>query len=805
MFQNYFAAALRSLIRSRLYAGLKIFCLAIGFATTILITLFVRNEFSYDRWLPDYERMYLLAFDVTLPGRSTLFSDQTAAELAALLKLDFPQIEAIARFTDTQASIRQGEIESLEKIYWADPNFFDVIKPPTIAGDTGVALQQPDSITITRKMARKYFGRDDPIGGTLEIDRTNLVKVTAVIEDWPSNSNLGLEFIGSGRAAYSKLARLDSAPASDGDFSAEVYTYLRLTPQASFQDLNERLKFFLKSRKGPLLQKAPSARLELKPISALHLSNGNFRILKPRGDIGAIYAVGAVGFLILLVASINFVNLMTARASLRAVEVGVRKVSGAYRIDLMVQFLGESILYAVAGMILAILLVELLLPVYNGFLNSTVQFEFWNDPFLGGAVLVLPFLVGTLAGFYPAFVLSSFLPGPVLKGGIVNASGSLWVRQLLVVLQFSVLIGLAFTVIVVYRQTAFAMNERLRLDKDQVILIDTYCSNALKDEIGLLAGVQAVSCSGESFLGSGVSIEPAATADGQKVLIERDPVDFKFFELYGLKAVSGRFFGREHPQDAVPAGANRATIVSVVINEAAVRKLGFPSARAAIGKATTLEGVRPEILSAEIIGVVPDFALDSVRQAVGPVMYYVDTSRFGLLHARLTGRMLPETLSAIDRLWSKLGEARPIKRKFLDQVVEGMFRDIIRQAEIFSIFAFVALIVACIGLFALVAFTVERRTKEIGIRKALGASRGDIVRLLVWQFTKPVIFANLLALPLSWYAMDRWLNGFAYRIDLSVWFLIGAGAPALAIAVATVSIQAFLAARIEPGVSLKYE
>jgi putative ABC transport system permease protein len=804
MFRNYLSAALRHLARDGLYAAITIIGLAVGFTAAILIALFVRDELSYDQWLPMHERTYLLRAHVEISGREADDVDLSPSWFAPPMKLDFPQVEAIARLTRPEMSVRRGELENNERVHWADPNFFDLLPLTAIAGDLPTALERPDGIVLTRAMARKYFNRDDPVGETLEINREHVMTVTAVLEDLPSNTHLDIDIVGSGRASFSPFTQMDAQPA--GGFLINSFTYLRLAPGASPVELERALPEFITRRKLPVESPGFKPTMLITPIADIHMAPGsNFAVSKPRGSLATVMAVAAVGLLIVLIAGINFVNLMTARAARRAGEVGMRKVSGAARSDLVVQFMGEALIYVALGMALALVLAQLLLPGLNAFLDRTIQFAWWSSPSTIAILLAIILGIGVLAGLYPALVLSAFRPAAVLKSGVLNAGGSSVVRRVLVVLQFATLIVLILATGVIYRQTQFALNEGMRLDRDQVYLVRTNCRDAFKDEVAALPGVRATACSSGLALNFGEIVGPVRLPDGTSMTVARHPVDFGFFELFGLSPVAGRFFAREHPGDVITDDPKLPMSAPVVLNETAARRFNLGSPGAAVGKTIMVEGMRETTNPSEIIGIVPDFSVDAIHNEVPPIVYILDPNRSGFLNVKLAGREIPETLAAIDRAWAKTAAVRPINRIFLDQHVQELYRDVQQQGVLFAAFAGVALFIACMGLFGLSAYTAARRTKEIGVRKVMGASSGDIAGLLTWEFVKPVLWANLIAWPVGYYFMNRWLSGFAYHVDLEPWLFAAAAGTALVIAILTVLAQSLLIARTRPVMALRYE
>jgi putative ABC transport system permease protein len=802
MFRNYFAAALRNLVRNKFYAGIKVVGLAVGFAATILIGLYVRDFFSFDTWLPNYARTYVLTQTIAHPGQTPTQYHTTPGYFADFLRQDFASVEAAAGLSiGYDGSLRRGGIEANESIHWADPEIFDLLSLPVIAGELKNALRRPDGIVLTRRLAEKYFGHADAVGEVIELDREFPMRVTAVIEDLPSNTQLSTDVIASRLGSGRFLERYGFEPAYLKYVPS--YVYLRLAPGASAGDVESGMPDFVARRLKPV---GYETYVRLTPLADLHLRPDNTdSAMKPVGNAMMAYALAAIGVLILIVSGINFVNLVTARAARRTLEIGVRKASGAARRDIVIQFIGEAVLYGIVAMMLACGLVELLLPRFNGFLDTRLMFAPQRDPALLAGIAALAVTAGLLAGLYPALLLSSLRPASAAKNEVAKTSRWAPLRTMLVTLQFSVLIGLTIATFVIVGQTQYALNEGLRLDKDQVVLIKTECKTPFAQRVRSLPGVLAAACSdtGLSFV-QAVS-QFSVPGGGAPIWTSTQMVDFGFFELYGLKPVAGRFYSPDHPGDALAVRAPEAPFVPptrAVINETAARQLGFALPRAAIGRTLYSHAVKA---SMEIIGVAPDFSWDSIHALVPPSFYTIDPNAFRYLNVKLGGRAMPETLRALDALWQEAGDPRPMALSFLDEEVQNLYRDVARQGQLFAAFAAVALFLACLGLIGLAGATAERRTKEIGIRKAMGASTGAILGLFTWEFAKPVLWANLIAWPLAYYAMDHWLGGFAHHIALSFWMFAAAGLLALFVAVATVAAQSVLTARAKPVGALRYE
>jgi putative ABC transport system permease protein len=831
MFRNYLVTALRNLERNRLYAAISILGLAVAFTVAILVTQFVRNEFSYDRWLPGYQQVYKVVDLNQEVGQAPWSSDLTTSDLARRLRAQFATGAAVARLReqpDTPLRRRPGDAESAEPGFaWVDPDIFKVFPLPALAGDPPSALQQPDTVVITRRMARKYFGRDLPIGETLQVQGLDdiplgrpapppeqrpwhAMRVTAVLKDLPSNTNLTTEIFASGQSSYSHLAYLDRTPTH----YITNFTFVRLPQMVARDDLERALDAAGRPDVEEAASQGSHKSYHAVPLQAVHLTQPGLtaQVVKPVGSRSNAYAFLAVGALIMLVASINFVTLLTARASRRAMEVGVRKATGARRADLMVQFVGEAVMQVGVSALIAMALAELLIGPFGAFTQRGLTLDYLHDPALLLGIVGAALLVGLLAAIYPALVLSSFRPAAVLKGGPVQVAGSAMARQALVVVQFAVLVGLIVTTTTLYRQTEFALARGFGgADGGRIVRVLGGCSKAFPDAVRRLSGVSAAACSALNALNTPNALNDVAVevGAGRRENFDIAQVDFGFLELYGLKPLAGRFFSRDHGEDGVLMMDPKTPVQpTVVLNEAAARRLGYADPKAAFGHSMTWANYanpdHPAMKPSQIVGVVPDMPM-SVRSATHPIVYYLARPRLDVLSIKLTGQDLPGTVKAIDRAWKSTGHPQPIQEAFMSQLRINLYLDLIVQSATIGACAGLAVLLACLGLFALSAYTTERRTKEIGVRKAMGADSWQVVLLLLWQFTIPVLIATAIAIPIGFLAMDEWLHGFAYHVDLSAGtFVLGAVA-AVGIAWLTVSYQSFIVARAKPGGALRYE
>lgn len=785
MFSNYLAAALRHLARSRFYATLSIAGLAVGICVVMLMLLVVRSEVGFNRVVPEADRVYV-AVSTLKPKRFPAdYKAEVSHTLAPALKLRFPQIAAIARIEAQSVFLEQGRVRARERIYWADPAFFEVVSLPVVAGDLRRALERPDGIVLSRSVARKYFGRDDPLGATLQLDRDQTMTITAIIEDLPAGATeFETGIFASGLLARSRLAQLDREPVDPDSFLIDCTTYLRLAPGASIETIRAGMPPIAAaqfSRRPPGLE----YEIALLRIDEAHLFPG----LNPGGRTRVMTLAG-IGLLTLLVAAINFVNLSTARASRRAREIAVRKTAGASRATLIVQFLGETLLHVLLATSVGVALTELLLPWVNSFLQTGAAFDYLSDPALLGWLALGIVVLTSFAGLYPAFVLTAFRPTTVLTGVFAQVSGSNFARQALVTLQFAALIGMLVAAAVVYQQRSYALNDALRVATDQHVLVETQCTLDISSDVRKLLGVRSAGCTGECLIG-GACFDNIRMVDGSLTAFGTATAEAGVLESLGIKPIAGRL------PDPV------STQTQVVLNEQAIRRFGFASAQDAIGKLIPDSSTRNQ--PREIVAVVPDFSMSSVEKPVGPMVYSSSIRGSNLLDVRLTGQHVPEVLAALDKLKPRFNPNDALKRYFLNDRIQDLYQAMLRMAQAFSVMAIIAVVLACLGLVGLSAAATDRRTKEIGIRKAMGAGDRQIVGLLVWQFTKPVIWAAAIAWPVSAYLMSQWLNGYAYHVDLTLTPFVGATVVAAVLALLTVGVHSFSVARIKPVIALRYE
>ena len=789
MLRHWLVAWGRNLAANRLLSAIAIAGLVIGVAGAILMALVARVPLTYNHIVPAHERTYLAVSVVSAPGMAPDYQQASPGGAAALIIANVPGVEAAARLAEAEVELRRGSTVQKESVYWADPNYFDLAPLPALHGDPASALRRGDGLVMTEDMARKHFGRADALGETIDFAGEPMV-LRAVIADLPpGGTDLNAGIFASGLAARSSLSRLE--PAEAGGFSIDARTYLRLRPGASIREVRDAIQKAIVALVPPPVRSA--YRLEPVRIDLLALHERFHPGARERLVIGSVVAA-----LVLLIATANFVNLSVALAGRRRREIGVRKANGASRGQIAAQFLAEAVLTVLIAAIAALAASEWLLPVTNGFLETQARLDYAAEPTLLLWLLAGAVLLGVAAGAYPAFLLSSLPPVATLREGTGAPTGGGLIRNALVTIQFAILIGLIIATVVVHQQRLFAMREALRMDIDQVLTVTARCPAAFVAEAEKLPGVRAVSCSSESLL-SGNTFLPIDWR-GRQLMVDMVSAMPSIFALYGVRPLAGTL-------SALPARGEEA-VSRVAINEAAVRAFGFASPSSAIGQALPISMDSPDAAGAQVVAVVPDFAFHSVEAPIDPTLYLPERPEAwngGLVSIKLAGRDVAETLSRIDTLWRATGNEGPIERAFVSEHIEQLYDSLQRNAQLFAVFSGLAIFLACLGLVGLSLSAAQRRTKEIGIRKALGASTRQILALLLWQLSRPVLIANLIAWPIAWWLMRRWLNGFAERIPLQPWLFPAAGLIALALALLSVGTLAYLVARQKPVHALRYE
>ncbi len=791
MLKNYFKIALRNLLRHKAYSGVNIFGLAAGLTCCLFILMYVQNKLSYDRFHENADRVYRIVPDLETP-RGLRELAQSSPPLAAALKAKFPEIQETARLVRTRGLFAVGENRFYEnQVFYSDETIFDVFTYPLQQGDPATALVEPNSIVLTQELAQKYFGDADPMNQTLLINNERSLKVTGVFAPIPGTTHLPFSALISHKT-YEALR-----PQWVGEWGAFFYQTYILTPSDfDLAAFTAGLPDFVEEAVGPGF----GIILRAQPLTEIYLNSHRRGEVGVRGNVTLIYVLVGIAVLILAIACTNFMNLATARSSRRAREVGMRKVVGAVRRQLAWQFIGETIMLSFFATVLATALCQLLLPLFNQLTGEEIGFSLFENSAVLFALLSLSFLVGAIAGSYPAFVLSKFRPATVLKGVFSKTASGVKMRHALVIFQFSLSVMLIVSTIVILRQVEFFRTKGLGFNEKQLLVIDFKGDQAvrgqadfIKNEFFSHADVQATALS-SSVPGKGVTYDHAFVIDGADSLdmfFGTYRVDFDFVSNYELELLAGRTFSLQFRQDSSTA---------VIINEASLSKLGWTEPEQAIGKKVSFGGP-----AGEIIGVVKSFNFNSLHEPVEPLAMYIDPASASYFTLRFETQNLPQFIADLGRKWRELAPQQPFDYFFLDDQLDAQYRDEVRFGQIFAVAAGLAILIACLGLLGLAAFAVEQRTKEIGLRKVLGASVSGVTALLSKDFVKLVVAANLIAWPAAWFAMNKWLENFAYRIEISWWIFVLAGGIALVIALMTVSTQAIRAALANPVESLKYE
>ncbi|MDX1939863.1 MAG: ABC transporter permease [Saprospiraceae bacterium] len=814
MMKSNLNIAWRNMAKQKMYAAIKIGGFAMGIAACLLIALFIKDELSYDKHYPNAERIYRIV-GINKAGEYAGKGVDFPAPFAKALRTELPEIELVGRinpntlFTGGGNPIRrpdetQNNYE--EGFTFADQEMLDILQIPMVYGDRAHALDEPNELVITKKIADKYYPNENPVGKTLLAnDNTNFpLKIGGVIPDFPSNTHLQFDFLFT-------LKGVNFYPGEQDNWDASNYhTYVLLRPGTNLRQVEQKMfDTAFDKYLAPLFKKngmsdeaiadvRETIDLELQPIGDVHLYSANIGASIPHSDIRFVWLFGAIALFILIIACINFINLSTARSANRAKEVGLRKVVGSLRNNLIGQFLTESILFSLLSFLIGILLALLLLPYFNQLANKSLHFpwqEWWFVPVLIGAALV----VGMLAGIYPAFYLSSFKPINVLKGNLSLGSKNSFMRSGLVVFQFTTSIVLIIGTFIISQQMDFILNKKIGFDKEQVLMLQgtqTLGNQILtfKNRLKQLPEIQNVTVSdflpivgaGTKRNGNTFAEEGQSTNIGEGVGGQIWQIDYDYINTLGIKIVEGRNFSPEMPTDSQ----------GVIINQTLAEKLHFDNP---IGKRIT-NGFQ----NFQVIGVVEDFNFESMRENVGGICLILGNSPT-ITSIKINTDDMSKSIKNITSVWKEFAPNQPIRYTFLDESYAKMYEDVQRMGRIFSSFAVFAVIVACLGLFALASFMAEQRAKEIGIRKVLGASVPGILRLLTQSFIKLIMISIIIAVPLAWYLMHKWLEDFAYRTPMSWNIFALSGVIVIFIALFTISFQAIRTATGNPVDALRSE
>lgn len=799
MLINYFKIAYRSLWRNKVFSGINIIGLSVGLSSCLLLFMYITHELSYDDFQRQADRIVRVTMEYSMEGRVARIP-QTGTKVAPEFGRQFPEVEAGVRMINRDGVVLNGDQQFSEKrIVFADSAFFTLFSFPLLNGNPRTALAGPNQVVLSASTAHKYFGTENPIGKQLRLNTGGSFRdysVTGVVADCPENSQIKYDLL----ASFSTL----SASKTEEWFSSNYATYLLLRTPDDIARLQAKIPGFMKTQFSKEDMTAGSyLTYNLEPLRRVHLHSDVDGFFEPNGDLTYIYIFGSIALLILLIACVNYVNLATSRAVERSQEVGVRKVMGAMQRQLFGQFMGESVIVTSVALALALLLASLTLPLFNTLSDRHFSLAVWIKPvnllLLAGVGVV----VSLLAGSYPALVLARFQPVRVLKGHLKTAGAGQF-RKTLIVFQFAITAFLIISTLLVRNQLTFIQQKKLGYNKDHVLMlpVDRQVKEkirTIKSEFTQNVDVQRVSLASESpvFVNGGYGMRRSNRPDDQYKMVAGLQIDEDYIKTMGLQLVAGRDLTRTDVEQASVPDGDSLNYYHFIPNESAVKELGW-TPQQAIGQKIDMGSGR----KGEIKAVVADFHFASLKQKIGPLILFPEVGGEILL-VKLSGSQFVNTLQFLEGKWRALIPNRPFSYEFMDEEFTKLYASETRTGRIFSVFAFLSIFLACLGLFGLSAYTTAQRTKEIGVRKVLGASVISIVGLLSQDFLKLVIIAILVATPIGWYVMDRWLRDFEYRISIDWWVFGLAAFVAIGVALLTISFQSVKAALTNPVKSLR--
>lgn len=800
MFKNYLKVAFRNIVKHKVYSVITVIGLVIGISCCLLIMLYVKQEFSYDRFYANTDKIYRIGHELIRPQRTSI-SASIPTPVAPALREEYPEIEHITRvYFDSQVLFEYGEKQLYEEdVIYADPEFFQVFPFQLLKGDPLHLLDTPQSLVITASTAEKYFGDEDPIGKVFQVNKQTNLMVTGVVADIPVNSHFHFDFV------ISFLAK------NEQNFGlwlnlwtgvTTLYAYAVLPEDLDIEAFQGRIEDIITRHAG----KRPDVerRIFLQPLQSIHLHSHLEDEIEANNFVSNLVILSTIAFLILVIACINYMNLATAQSARRAREVGMRKVLGAQRFQLIKQFMGESILLSMMAMFISLMTVELLLPAFSSLVGKPVAFGYRENLIFLVVFFLITMVVGILASLYPALFLSRHQPIKALKGmkeSVKASFGQVFFKRSLVVIQFVVSILLIVCTLVIAQQLRYMKNAYLGFDKEYMLVVPIQSDRGrkqyetIKNELLTQPGVIGATACFRAPISGNVIVTYGRTEGASKeqaFLVYHNFVDIDYIDNFGIEMVAGRNFSQEYSTDLKEA---------FIINEATFRKSGFTSAEEVIGK-RFLTGMD---LQGKIIGVMKDFHISSFHQEIEPMLLSYDPEYFWEMSIKIKSTNMSSSIASIERTFKKFIAEYPFTYTFLDEDIQSLYQGEEQTGRIIRTFSIIAILIACMGLFGLADFAAHRRTKEIGIRKVMGATASNIILLLSTEFTKWVLLANILAWPIAYYAMNRWLTAFAYRTSIGFQpFILGA-VFAFVIAMITVSYQAVKSALVNPMESLRYE
>ena len=795
MFKNYFKIALRNMKKNKSFSFINIAGFAAGIAAFILIMLYVQYELSFDNYHKNVERIFRVVAE--FPGESNRDAT-TPAPLAEALRDEFPEIVSAAKMRDlNNLVIACGEKNFRERqLFFIEPEVFDIFSIPSIKGDLKTAMTDPFSIILSERMAEKYFGEEEPIGKILTLRERYNYKVAGIIENMPGNSHFVIDLA----IPFINFSRFSGVGQRWG--SNFVHTYLLMREGISPEDLERKFPRLLDKYmyQNSETEESMKHKYFLQPVKSIHLHSHYNGEINVNNDIKYIYLFSSVAFLILVIACINYMNLSTARSIQRSREVGIRKVVGAMKGQLIKQFIGESLLFTFIAVVVSVTIVILVLPVFNGFLERDLTFNLVKNPWLILLIVSIILFAGLFSGSYPALYISSLKPAGILKSTVSRGSSGVLLRKILVTTQFIITIVLITGTLVIRYQLNFIKNKDMGFEKEQIVVLHFSIRNDydyLKNNIEtvkteLLKHSGIVSAAVSKCLPNNIFVgRPRLSGHEPDVIVRARAnwIDYDFIDLYGIEITEGRNFSREFPSDRESA---------VLLNEKAVKecKLEFP-----VGKNITINNRQ----TGKIIGIMKDFHSQSLHRPIEPLIFYYEPRSLEYISIKISAAQIPATLSYIEQTIKKFAPNYPFEYQFFDEMFNRAYKTEQKLGKLFGAFAFLSIVIACLGLFGLVMFTAGQRTKEVGIRKVLGAGVLNIIWILSGEFTKWLLVANFIAFPIAYYSMSKWLQSFAYRINISLGIFILSTSLTLFIAIITISYQSIKAATANPVDSLRYE
>ena len=800
--------SIRALNKQKGYVIINIIGLSIGIACSLLISLFVINELSYDQFHVNKNRIYRVNLHGKIGGTEAHVSS-TASPVGPTMMSDFPEVENFTRYDAFGTTVIKFNDQSFteDAFVIVDSSFFNIFSIHLIKGDKNKALREPYTVVVSETAAKKYFGSDDPIDKMLKVGTdSSLYRVTGVMEDIPENSSFKANMFGS---------FLSSERANDGQWLSNSFeTYLLLKNGSSPDAVDNKVIPMLKKYVGPMLEqylgisfdeffeKGNQYYYKLQPLLKIHLDPSIEHEVKPANDPKYLYIFSSIALLIIIIAAINFMNLSTAQAAKRAKEVGIKKVSGSTKGMLVRQFLTESILLSLFSLILSIVIIELSFPFFNNILNSHLELDYLGNWYTIPGLVIISLLVGILAGSYPAFYLSSFKPVAVLKGSLKDSMKNGKLRSILVILQFSISIILIVGTLIIFKQINFMINKDMGFDKEKLLVLRRAHvlgnkTKSFKEELLKLNGVKYVATSTAAPMhnnnGNGYRIE---SRDQESFLLETNWVDYDYFKTFGIELASGRFFDESYPTDQEACIVNESAVINFNLTDPFTNRFVVPD-----------DDPEAETRYMPVIGVAKNFHFRSLHYKTEPYMFRFKTDQinWGFISIKLK-KDAPETiLKEIEKVWNEFTSSEPIQYFYMDEDLKNMYKEEEQNAKLSIVFTILAIVIASLGLFGLTSFTVQQRTKEIGIRKAMGASVGNIFYTISKEIIVLVSISTIIAWPIIYFIAQNWLNNYQYKTNLSVFdFLIGF-IIALIIAVLTITYRTLKAARLNPSESLRYE